>query len=503
MVVKFFKTPTHGGSVGAIKYLLSLKRVKNGTAKVLQGDVNLTKQLINTNPHKQKVDVGCLSFQEANIDERIKYKLMREFEDMLLPGMAGKVNWLWVEHTDKGRLELNFCIPKIELEKNRALTPYLHMADLPRVETWQNLKNLIYNFTDPKDPAKARTVELNSKIKSLNLDYDNLDKILHQKVNDGEIENRKQIIKILKDSNITVTRTGKDYLAIKLPNSKKARRYKGAIYNEQFTSLEYIGEELRNQQAKINQYSNRDAKAEIKKFEEKLSKHIVRKRAELQKRYRFSEPEKQDNEDVSLIVVKPIRSKLSKLLVAHKPHIIDESSKRAEQNDILYRVQKEIKTVDYTFMFHRKIRVTYIPYVDYREKIKLIIGDRYRIEKRNNGHISYRSAVNRFKIITDKGKKISCNNTPNQEDIRLMIDIALFKGWELDHIKINTNIPSAKKMFESEIQKIKVEVDRAKIMVKKEDINNIKQLNIIDIKAEKSKDEKIENNYNNYPSRGI
>ena len=68
MVVKFFKPPTHGGSIGAIQYLLSGKRVKNGTAKVLQGDPNITKDLILNNPHKQKVDVGCLSFEEANID---------------------------------------------------------------------------------------------------------------------------------------------------------------------------------------------------------------------------------------------------------------------------------------------------------------------------------------------------------------------------------------------------------------------------------------------------
>ena len=501
MVVKFFKTPTHGGSVGAIKYLLSAKRVKNGTAKVLQGDVNLTKKLINTNPHKQKVDVGCLSFQETNIDERIKYKLMREFEEMLLPNMQGKYNILWVEHTDKGRLELNFCIPKIELEKNRALTPYLHKADLPRVETWQSLQNLIYNFSDPKDPAKARTVELNSKVKNLNLDYDNLDKILHKKVNDGEIESREQIIQLLRDSNITVTRTGKDYLAIKLPNSKKARRYKGAIYHEQFTSLSYITEELRNQQAKINQYSNRDTRAEIKRLETKLSEHIERKRAELQKRYKYAEPKNEENEDVSLLVINRHRNKLSKLFNPYKPDIIDESTRRAQQNDILHRVEKEIKIVDYTFILHKKIKFKYIPYVDYREQIKLIIGNKYRIEKRNNGHISFRDTENRFKIITDKGTRISCNNTPNQQDIRLMIDIALCKGWKLQDLKINTNIPQAKEMFELEIKKIKL--DRAKIMVKKEDINNIKQLDIIDIKAEKSKDEKIENNYNNYPNRGI
>ncbi len=498
MVVKFFKPPTHGGSVGAIQYLLSAKRVKNGTAKVLQGDPNITKDLILNNPHKQKVDVGCLSFEEPNIDERIKYKLMQEFEDMLLPGMSGKVNWLWVEHTDKGRLELNFCIPKIELEKNRALTPYLHKADLPRVETWQNLQNLIYNFTDPKDPAKARTVELNSKIKKLNLHYDNLDKILHQKVNDGEIESREQIIQLLRDSGITVTRTGKDYLAIKFQNSKKARRYKGAIYNEQFTSLDFISQELREQQAKINKYANRNTEEEVTRLEAKLSEHIDSKRAELQKRYKYAVRKIEEEQDISLVVVKPIRNKLSKLLDFNKPDTENESPRRAEQNDILHRDKKEIRTVDYAFILHRKIRVVSIPYADYREKIKLIIGDRYRIEKRNNGHISFRDTENRFKIITDKGTRISCNNTPNQQDIRLMIDIALCKGWKLEDLKLNTNIPEAKKMFDKEIQKIKV--DRANMMaIKKEDTNIQKD---IPVPVEKEEDKKVENNYNYY-TRGI
>lgn len=496
MVVKFFKPPTHGGSVGAIKYLLSSKRVKNGTAKVLQGDPNITKDFILNNPHKQKVDVGCLSFEEENIDERIKYKLMQEFEEMLLPNIQGKYNILWVEHTDKGRLELNFCIPKIELEKNRALTPYLHKADLPRVETWQSLQNLIYNFSDPKNPAKARTVQLNTKIKKLNIEYSDLDKILHQKVNAGEIESREQIIQLLRDSNITVNRIGKDYISIKLPNSKKARRYKGSIYNEQFTSIEYIGKELRNQQTKINEYSKRDTRAEITRLEGKLQEHIERKKGELRKRYKYTEQEKQENEDISLLVVNRPSSKLSKLFNSYKPDIIDESTRRAQQNDILHRVEKEIKIVDYTFILHKKIKVKYIPYVDYREQIKLIIGNKYRIEKRNNGHISFRDTENRFKIITDKGTRISCNNTPNQQDIRLMIDIALCKGWKLQDLKINTNIPEAKKMFELEIKKIKL--DRADKVEIKEDIQKQPDI-LVPVKEE---DKKVENNYN-YPSRGI
>ena len=285
MVVKFFKPPTHGGSIGAIQYLLSGKRVKNGTAKVLQGDPNITKDLILNNPHKQKVDVGCLSFEEANIDERIKYKLMQEFEEMLLPNMQGKYNVLWVEHTDKGRLELNFCIPKIELERNRALTPYLHKADLPRVETWQSLQNLIYNFSDPKNPAKARTVQLNTKIKKLNIEYSDLDKILHQKVNAGEIESREQIIQLLKDSNITVTRTGKDYIAIKLPNSKKARRYKGGIYSEEFRSIGEFESICERTERRVDEYNRRDTQSEIRFYRDKLNEYTHRKVEYIQSKY--------------------------------------------------------------------------------------------------------------------------------------------------------------------------------------------------------------------------
>lgn len=85
MVVKFLSLQHTGEAQERYKYLLSGKRVKNGTAKrVLQGDPNITKDLILNNPHKQKVDVGCLSFEEANIDERIKYKHAK-FEEMLLP----------------------------------------------------------------------------------------------------------------------------------------------------------------------------------------------------------------------------------------------------------------------------------------------------------------------------------------------------------------------------------------------------------------------------------
>ena len=58
---------------------------------------------------------------------------------------------------------------------------------------------------------------------------------------------------------IEVTRKGKDYISIKLPESKKAKKFKGSIYDEQFTSIEYIGKELRNRFDGVFQNSIRHA----------------------------------------------------------------------------------------------------------------------------------------------------------------------------------------------------------------------------------------------------
>lgn len=450
MVVKFFKPPKHGGSVGAIRYLLSSKRVKNGTAKVLQGDPNITQELILENKNKQKVDVGCLSFEEPDISEEMKYKLMNEFEEMLMPGMQGRYNILWVQHTDKGRLELNFCIPKIEVEKNRAITPYLHRVDLPRVETWQNLMNIKHGFSDPKNPAKARTVELNSKITKLNMDYEKLDSIIHTKVQNGEVQNREQIILLLRDSGITISRIGKDYISAKLPESTKAQRFKGAIYNEQFKSLEFLGTELGNQQRKIEKFANRNAEKEIARLEAKLSSHIERKRAELQKRYKYAEPEKQENEDVSLLIINRPTLKFSKLLNPRKSNIIDENPRNRNGKDILHSNPEK----EYIVMKNKDDKVTYIPFYRYEKDIRARLEPYYHISRNEWGNVLYINVESPKKTIKDKGKELNFHGGKIQkQDISAMIDISLFKGWKLEELKFETQDEKAILIFKEEIEK--------------------------------------------------
>lgn len=281
MVVKFFSNKK-GGSAKAVNYLLN-HREQEGTARVLQGDPDLTRQIINDIKFKQKTTVGCLSFEEQNISEEMKHQLIEDFERMLIPGLdKSRYNILWVEHTDKGRLELNFVIPKIELETQKSLNPYFHKADLPRVEKWQDLQNLKYEFSNPKDPSKARTVEINSHIKKFNNDYEQLDKLLHNLAEQGELQNREQLIELLKNSGIEVTRTGKDYLSIKLPDSKKARKFKGGIYHEQFTSIREIETISEKAEQRVREYNYRDTRAEQQKLIRELESYTRQK----EQRYR-------------------------------------------------------------------------------------------------------------------------------------------------------------------------------------------------------------------------
>ena len=279
MVVKFFPN-RKGGGTSSIDYLLNDRKDK-GLARVLSGDEALTRRIIKDMKYKQKATVGCLSFEEVDINEDLKYQIMQDFEKHLLPGMENRYNILWVEHIDKGRLELNFVIPKIDLVSQKSFNPYFHKADLPRVDKWQDLQNLTYNFTDPKDPRKARTYKTykpQSKQVGIYKDYTTLNETLHQLVEQGEIQSREQMVELLISSGMEVTRQGKDYLSIKLPDSTKAKKFKGGIYEQQFKGIRELEEISTTAEQGIEQYNNRDIQERIKSLSIELREYTEKKK---------------------------------------------------------------------------------------------------------------------------------------------------------------------------------------------------------------------------------
>ena len=255
MLVKFFKNK-NGGSTAGISYLLNC-RVKDKTAFVLKGNEAVTRQIVSNITKKQKLCIGCLSFEESDIDLDIKQKIIDEFERLLFGEYKERFNILWVQHVDKGRLELNFAIPKIDIESSMAFNPYYDKVDRPLIDTWQNYINLKFGFTDPKDPAKAHMLQGPRKEIGVAKDYIELEKILTDKFINQEFTCRDNILNALKSSDIDVTRIGKDYISVKLPNSKKAKRFKGDMFSEEFRDFESLDKLRSKAEARATEFRNR------------------------------------------------------------------------------------------------------------------------------------------------------------------------------------------------------------------------------------------------------
>ncbi len=302
MLVKFWGIKQGGGDGdGSVNYLLN-ERVEQGTAKILRGDANLTKSLLLSLTQKHKACVGCLSFEESNINESLKYELMESFENALLTQeMQGRYNILWVEHTDKGRLELNFVIPRIDLIIQKAFTPYYHSADITRIDLWKDCINLKHNFTNPKDLEKQHNIQQhqtkNPQNKELLATYEKLDKLIQDNL--GTLFNsRADIINFLKDNQCEVTRQGKDYISVKLPNEPKAKRLKGFYYHETFKTIKDIRNQLsearqrENQRERSNSYTTNNNHAELlRELENKLHRHIEYKQQYYKQLHEFNSKE--------------------------------------------------------------------------------------------------------------------------------------------------------------------------------------------------------------------
>lgn len=292
MICKFFVPQKGGDGCGeaSLDYLLDPKRVEDGTAKVLKGSPDLTRELIKSLNYKQKATVGCLSFEEKDIDEQQKKEIMESFEEALLtPAMVGRYNILWVQHTDKGRLELNFVIPRIDLERQKNFEPYFHKADVKRIDLWGDYVNLSYGFTDPKDPSKQRDIKnINPHSKSFP-NHQSLDDHFRQLVLEGVVKSRSELLEYIKTELkdiVEITRQGEEYLGLKFFGDKKAARYKGGIYKNGDYS-DSLREENERKQRDNRERAEARSPENLKDLRRKLEKLIDSKAEYNRKKYKL------------------------------------------------------------------------------------------------------------------------------------------------------------------------------------------------------------------------
>ena len=281
MIVKFLPSKS-GGGIGSVNYVLN-ERVQQGTAKILKGDEAQTRAIISQITKKQKVCFGVLSFQEsaARISDQTKQEIMADFERTLLGDfMRGRVNILWGQHGDKGgRLELNFIIPKIDLVTGTSFNPFFYSKpDLTRIDLWKKAVNLEYGFSDPDDPGRKNTISASKKDLKNYANVEALDKTLHELVEAGIIKSRTQMLELLRDENIQISRETKNSITVILPGSTKKNRLQGGIYAD-FKDARELEERGAETIRRIREYHNRDIQSEIQQYRDQINE-LVSKRDE-------------------------------------------------------------------------------------------------------------------------------------------------------------------------------------------------------------------------------
>ena len=238
MIVKFLGNKG-GGSAGAtIDYLLGKDRDRPG-AVLLSGDPELTQRLADNLDFQNRYTVGVLSFEEPNLEEHQKEAIMQSFEETLLAGLErDQYDITWIEHTDKGRLELNFVIPNVELSTGKRLQPYFDQADRPLVENWKQVINFEHGLTDPHAPVKAQAIKtlnsqnLPSSVKEIK---EQIGTAIAEQISNGNIQNRQDVVETLKGAGFEIARETDRSISIKNPDGKRNIRLEGVIYeNRQF-----------------------------------------------------------------------------------------------------------------------------------------------------------------------------------------------------------------------------------------------------------------------------
>ena len=287
MIIKFHNRGVGRGS-GPVGYLLGREGNREG-ATLDRGNPAVIEALIDSSPYAKKYTSGVLSFAEADFPRETKDKLMSDFEKALLPGLEGnQYAVLWVEHRDKGRLELNFVVPNIELQSGKRLQPYFHKADNPRLDAWRTVVNGELKLHDPDDPLNRQAV-ITPK------DLPRAHKEAAQAITDGllrmagagEIQSRDDVRKALQGAGFSVVRETKNSLSIADPDGGRNIRLKGVLYEQDFRH----GEGLRAELEAAGQRYREASERRVHEARESYLRGVEIKRGENERRYCRAQPE--------------------------------------------------------------------------------------------------------------------------------------------------------------------------------------------------------------------
>ncbi|HDV7289796.1 TPA: relaxase/mobilization nuclease domain-containing protein [Pasteurella multocida] len=298
MIVKFFKKHGKGKASSCKACVDYLLNKPDDTAQILQGDPRLSQSIADSLDFNNTYTAGCLSFEESDLPESQKREIMARFEKAMFAGLKPEqYNIAWVQHTDKGRLELNFVIPNVEMTSGKRLQPYYDRADRPLAENFKQVINHEYNLSDPNAPTKQKSLidrkDLpTDKKQALQTITDGLTAL----ANAGHINDRQDVINALERAGFEIARITPKNLSIKTDGQNL--RLKGAFYEQDFRFSTDLSADITE---RAREYK-RDSTERYQTAREKLDTAITARREQFSRKYpnRAGEIDKKHRQNVSL-----------------------------------------------------------------------------------------------------------------------------------------------------------------------------------------------------------
>ena len=249
MLMKVFPHGTGEGDKPS-RYLVRPDYPGRDTAppQVLRGNPAVTRALIDSIDRRWKFTSGVLSWHpDEKICEEQEEEVMDAFERVAFAGLeADQRNILWVRHTHAGHHELHFLIPRLELSSGKDFNacPPGWQKDF---DVFRDLFNWREGWTRPDDPARARGREIRES------DRDRAKEVIHaflkEKVTQGLVRNREDILSALKEQGLSINREGRDYISVIAPNSGMKMRFRGGFYARDWTPK--VAQEEESEEKKI------------------------------------------------------------------------------------------------------------------------------------------------------------------------------------------------------------------------------------------------------------
>ena len=238
MLIKFFGG--RGGGGGIANYLVDPTRPgrEDNAPEVLRGDIDQTRELIDSQDRKWTFTTGVISFAPTDApSEKDQMRVMDDFERLAFAGLERDqydITWVRHSHTGEGRVELHFLVPRMELSTGKALNiapPGWEKTFAPLRDAWNYEKG----WARPDDPARARTQQWAFERPARGDAREAITSYLEDRIVTGQVENRAGLVGALKEVGFEVPREGKDYVTALDPESGERWRLKGRIYERDWT----------------------------------------------------------------------------------------------------------------------------------------------------------------------------------------------------------------------------------------------------------------------------